>query len=374
MLAVGVILASTLPAAAAAPNTSIIAGPSGPIASRSATFRFRASVGQASFQCKLDSREWAPCVSPKKYSGLEQGAHKFQVRARRGGAVDPSPATRSFKVDTVKPNTTILSGPTGMTEDHSPSFTFSSTEPGTFMCRLTNHSFAPCSSPFVPADPLHDGTYTFEVKARDMAGNTDATPASRMFNVETPITQSLATAAAAAELYFPEQINLDVPASCGGSPEVDCENGLPLPPEDQLAVTSTLTKLELATSSRYDVTVTSDVSTLQSIAVSAFGADCELTLTSAHGSVPTWQITAALNFQTIPGGSALRIVPSDLSVDNLEDADISFSGEIPCSSGSFGSAMAEQIYLSTVQSQIEQIGIRLCAAPGPAYLGPCPEP
>ena len=87
--------------------------------------------------------------------------------------------------DTTAPQSTIDSGPTATTSDSTPTFTFSSNESGsTFECRIDVGSFAPCNSPYTAA-VLADGAHGFEVKATDSAGNTDSTPASRSFVVDT---------------------------------------------------------------------------------------------------------------------------------------------------------------------------------------------
>ncbi|HEX6227950.1 MAG TPA: Ig-like domain-containing protein, partial [Solirubrobacterales bacterium] len=71
------------------------------------------------------------------------------------------------------------------TNDPTPTFSFSSTEePATFECKVDEGSFTACSSPHT-TDPLSDGPHTFEVRAKDLAGNIDPTPASRSFTVDT---------------------------------------------------------------------------------------------------------------------------------------------------------------------------------------------
>ncbi len=100
------------------------------------------------------------------------------------GNVDASPATRNFTVDTVAPTTTIDSGPSGLTNNASPSFGFSSNDGGaSFECRLDTGAFGACSSPQAYSG-LADGAHSFEVRAKDAAGNTDASPASRAFTVD----------------------------------------------------------------------------------------------------------------------------------------------------------------------------------------------
>ena len=104
---------------------------------------------------------------------------------RRLDHLDTTPVTSGEGGDTVPPVTVIDSGPAGSTGDSTPTFSFSSSEPGSsFQCRVDSAPFAPCTSPFTtPALP--DGAHTFEVKATDPAGNPDASPASRAFTVDT---------------------------------------------------------------------------------------------------------------------------------------------------------------------------------------------
>ncbi|MBK5231972.1 MAG: CSLREA domain-containing protein [Thermoleophilia bacterium] len=89
--------------------------------------------------------------------------------------------------DTTAPNTTITSGPAdgSRTKDSTPTLNFSATEPGsTFQCKLDEGSFNACTSPKTLA-VLSDGSHTFSVEASDPTGNTDASPASRNFTVDT---------------------------------------------------------------------------------------------------------------------------------------------------------------------------------------------
>ena len=84
----------------AAPDTSIVSGPSGSSTSRAASFEFSASDTGATFECKLDAADWAACTSPQDYSSLANGSHTFSVRAKNAlGTVDGSPATRTWTVD-----------------------------------------------------------------------------------------------------------------------------------------------------------------------------------------------------------------------------------------------------------------------------------
>jgi hypothetical protein len=89
--------------------------------------------------------------------------------------------------DNIPPETTVDSGPSGTVNDTSASFAFSSTEPdSTFECRIDAGAFQGCTSPKSYSN-LSNGSHTFEVRATDRAGNTDATPASRTWTVDATV-------------------------------------------------------------------------------------------------------------------------------------------------------------------------------------------
>jgi hypothetical protein len=173
-----------------APSTTITGGPSGTTNNPTPTFTFSSSEAGSSFECRFDSDPFGPCSGPgdthTPASALSDGAHTFEVRATDPtGKTDVTPASRSFTVDTAPPDTTIISGPSGATNDPTPTFTFSSSESGsTFECKLDAGSFSFCSSPKTTAH-LADGSHTFSVRATDPVGNVDDTPASRTFTVAT---------------------------------------------------------------------------------------------------------------------------------------------------------------------------------------------
>jgi hypothetical protein len=74
-------------------------------ASTKTTFRFSSNDGEATFECKLDNETFDVCTSPKEYPGLIEGStHTFEVRAvDPAGNTDPTPARRTWTVDTTPP-------------------------------------------------------------------------------------------------------------------------------------------------------------------------------------------------------------------------------------------------------------------------------
>ncbi|MBL8916117.1 MAG: OmpA family protein [Archangium sp.] len=168
------------------PDTSITSGPSGTTASTSATFAFTSPDATATFQCSLDGAPFTACASPNNLTGLADGSHTYQVRAvDPSGNVDPTPASRTWTVDTTAPNTSFTATPPAVSNSANASFSFTSTEAGsTFECSLDGAAFTACTSPRAFTG-LSDGSHTMRVRATDAVGNVDATPAAFTWTIDT---------------------------------------------------------------------------------------------------------------------------------------------------------------------------------------------
>jgi hypothetical protein len=92
---------------AEAPETIIDSGPGEGSVVASAALRFEFSspaADVAGFECSLDGGAFSPCASPYATPLLADGPHAFRVHAfDLAGNVDPTPASRSFSVDTTMP-------------------------------------------------------------------------------------------------------------------------------------------------------------------------------------------------------------------------------------------------------------------------------
>jgi methionine-rich copper-binding protein CopC len=184
------IVADTTP-----PETTITSGPAEgeTLTVDPATFGFSSSETGSTFECSLDGAAYTACTSPNSYTNLSNGSHTFDVRAKDGaGNVDATPASSTFAVDvppppsadTTPPETTIDSWPSGTIKQNYAALTFSANEANsTFECSLDGGTFASCSSPNSYPN-LSDGSHTFQVRATDAAGNTDAIPASSTWTVD----------------------------------------------------------------------------------------------------------------------------------------------------------------------------------------------
>ncbi|MFP2913352.1 cell envelope biogenesis protein OmpA, partial [Pyxidicoccus sp. 3LFB2] len=170
------------------PDTTIVTGPTGTTTSTSATFDFTSNESPVTYQCQLDGAAYVPCTDPVTFTGLAQGSHTLNVRAvDAAGNVDPTPATRTWTVDTAAPDTTIVSGPATATSATTATFDFSSNEnPVTYECSLDGAAFAACTDP-VTFTSLANGGHTLAVRARDAAGNVDPTPATYSWTVDTAV-------------------------------------------------------------------------------------------------------------------------------------------------------------------------------------------
>ena len=174
-----------------APDTSITDGPLADTTATSADFSFSATETGSTFECQLDGGAWENCSSPRGYTDVAEGPHTFNVRATDAlGHVDPTPASHSWMIspapppDTTPPDTMLLFGPVGTVTSSSASFTFSSTEFGSsFECRIDSGTWMPCTSP-QEYSTIPDGTHTFDVRATDVAGNTDPDPARHTWTID----------------------------------------------------------------------------------------------------------------------------------------------------------------------------------------------
>jgi hypothetical protein len=94
------------------------------------------------------------------------------------------PVTPSPEPDTTAPDTKITKGPKKKETKKRASFSFSSTEAGsTFECSLDGARFRSCSSP-AAVKVKKRGRHSFAVRAKDPAGNVDATPAKQSWIVK----------------------------------------------------------------------------------------------------------------------------------------------------------------------------------------------
>ncbi len=101
-----------------------------------------------SFEPAEPGGSFAACGSPFVAPARADGEHVLSVRAIDAvGAVDATPASRTFTVDTAAPDTAIDSSPPAVTDDPTPVFTFSSADAAASLrCRLNAGAREVCAS------------------------------------------------------------------------------------------------------------------------------------------------------------------------------------------------------------------------------------
>jgi endonuclease/exonuclease/phosphatase family metal-dependent hydrolase len=174
------------------PDTAILTQPDALSANGTATVTFTSPTAPPAgltlgFECKNEGdAAFAGCASPVTRTNLGSGSYSLAVRARwLGGPVDATPAMSTWTIDRTAPETTITAGPSGDVALGAQMFAFTSDDAGaTFECRLDAGAFAACTSP--KAVEVTEGTHTFEARATDALGNTDATPAQRAYRGVVP--------------------------------------------------------------------------------------------------------------------------------------------------------------------------------------------
>jgi hypothetical protein len=103
------------------------------------------------------------------------------------------------------------------------------------------------------------------------------------------------------------------------------------------------------------------------------GTDCDLTINSANGATPTWNVNRSLNVVADPGSGELRIEHSNTNVSGMDANDYALSGPALCSLvGVLSVGVFQDVMTGPLEDYFNQVGPSLCAAPGLEYLGPSP--
>ena len=134
---------------------------------------------EASAECQIDLGPWEPCDRSITLPSPANGPHTFSVRATDDAGNAGAQADHSFDILGAPPvspsidNSDPASGAT--TRFRTAAFAFSHPDEGlasldALECRVDAEAWSVCASPF-QVSALTDGSHTFEVRARDVAGN-----------------------------------------------------------------------------------------------------------------------------------------------------------------------------------------------------------
>src|SRR5215213_2906059 len=168
------------------PETTITKGPPDPDNGTSATFEFSSTEPGSTFQCALDvdaPLAYSPCTSPKTVpdsGSLAEGSHTFYVKATGTGGTDPTPATRTWKVDRTAPAAPVISSPPEGGRVGS-SFTVSGTAEPNSTVQLSEGTTSKGSATAsgtgtwsIVLSGILEGSHTYMAKSTDKAGNPSA--------------------------------------------------------------------------------------------------------------------------------------------------------------------------------------------------------
>ena len=140
----------------------------------------------ATIECAVDGGAWTTCTSPLSLTGLGEGAHEVLVR-QQSAAIPPVQSAETairWLVDLTPPPAPAISGrPANPTTSRSATFNVTTAPDTTLECQLTpGATWAPCTPPLTFAS-LVDGTYTFQTRSIDSAGNISS-PTSSTWTVD----------------------------------------------------------------------------------------------------------------------------------------------------------------------------------------------
>jgi Bacterial Ig-like domain len=167
-----------------------VSGPSGPTNDTTATFTFtgtddRSQAAELQFSYRLDQGAWSTYSSATTVTlTVTDGEHTLLVRARDdAGNEDPTPAERSFTVDTLAPTGTVtIQNGAIQTRTRTVTLTLTASDrapaTGVTAVRISNTASALTSATWTPYAPTTHwtltsgaGTKTVYVQYRDASGN-----------------------------------------------------------------------------------------------------------------------------------------------------------------------------------------------------------
>lgn len=157
-----------------APGALTLTGPSGATNDNTPTYTITGGGSGVTYQCKVDGGSYANVTSPYTTSTLTDGNHTITCRGvDAAGNVGPE-TSKSVTVDTVAPGSVTVSGPSGLSNDNTPTYTITGGGTGvTYQCKVDGGAYANVTSPYTTT-ALGEGPHTVSCRAVDAAGNTGA--------------------------------------------------------------------------------------------------------------------------------------------------------------------------------------------------------
>jgi len=181
--------------------------------------------------------------------------------------------------------------------------------------------------------------------------------------------QTVATVQAAVDFITTGQINSQV--YCAANPTVNCANGTPTP--TPLALTRDSVSIVEAPPGTYSFAARVAVVSTTDITFIYSGVSCTLSLNTTAGTSPTIRVTGTAMFtRQLPSDPINRIDITNVATSAIESVDATVHGSTACSL--VPSAVVLSMVNGILHDAFADAGPRLCGAPGPALLEPCPRP
>lgn len=153
---------------------------------------------------------------------------------------------------------------------------------------------------------------------------------------------------------------LDMPASCGTNPTINCTGGIPT--STRIRIDNPTVSVTPTTGTTYSFSVVAHVATVSDIAFNYSGISCGLGFDTASSGSPTATVSGTASFTTDTNSGLLsHLLFSGTAVAGVEASDLQFSGGAFCGLGN----VLSPFFSSYIEAQIKQrTGLQLCGAPG----------
>lgn len=171
-----------------APTITLDSAPPSRTNETTAAFEIGSTEPNLIFECQVDGGEWVDCSAAPSVPGLTEGSHTGSIRAIDAAGNRSEVLTHTWTIDTTAPTTTIASGPSPFSDASSATFNLTSDdEDATFECRHAVDgepgSWSACPATHV-IDDLAEGVHELQVRAKDVAGNVDPSPATHDWTID----------------------------------------------------------------------------------------------------------------------------------------------------------------------------------------------
>jgi len=175
-------------------------------------------------------------------------------------------------------------------------------------------------------------------------------------------------------------IDFNVPASCGGDPEICCVNGVPQATCGPLAIDLVqragdqprLAVTPVQGASRLDLTIRARVKTRMDLQIKTQGITCGVDLDTARGTSQDLTITAQVGLPQDATVGTTRIAANNVTV-TLENADIQLDGNLACDLAGFfigfARGLLEDQVAGLIQDTINESTCKACESGQVAECG-----